>query len=185
MHAQDRLLGLVKAVSLGTEARGGRARMLEVSADGRGQERSENELGTPEGREREPEEEDELEDKVKGEPVDDLDEALDHSEQSENDPISQPLSIILLVVAKQRTERVVGRNNEASKVGKKLTAEVEDDEEEVKSSDTDDGVGLGNTSLLLKVVEGGVFGKLTVELTKVLLSLVLSGHCCLCCSNKW
>jgi len=47
MHAQDRLLGLVKAVSLGTEARGGRARLLEVSADGRGQERSENELGTP------------------------------------------------------------------------------------------------------------------------------------------
>lgn len=177
MHAQDRLLGLVKAVSLGTEARGGRARLLEVSAEGRGQERSEDELGTPEGREREPEEEDELEDKVKGEPVDDLDEALDHGEQSENDPISQPLSIILLGVAKQRTERVVGGNNEASKVGKKLTAEVEDDEEEVESSDTDDGVGLGNTGLLLKVVEGGVFGKLTVELTKVLLSLVLSGHC--------
>jgi hypothetical protein len=176
MHAQNRLLGLVKAVSLGTEARGGRARLLEVSADGRGQERSENELGTPEGREREPEEEDELEDKVKGEPVDDLDEALDHSEQSENDPVSQPLSIILLVVAKQRTERVVGRNNEASKVGKKLTAEVEDDEEEVESTDTNGSVGLRYASGPLEVVKGGVLGQLAIELRKVLLSLVLSGH---------
>jgi hypothetical protein len=177
MHAQDRLLGLVKAVSLGTEARGGRARLLEVSADGRGQERSENELGTPEGREREPEEEDELENKVKGEPVDNLDEALNDGKESENDPISQPLSIILLVVGEESTKRVVAGDDETSKVGKKLAAEVEDDEEEVESSDTDDGVGLGNASLLLKVVEGGVLGELTVELTKVLLGLVLSGHC--------
>ena len=72
-------------------------------------------------------------------------------------------------MAKQRTERVVGGNNEASKVGKKLTAEVEDDEEEVESSDTDDGVGLGNAGLLLKVVEGGVFRKLHNE--KIVVSI--------------
>jgi hypothetical protein len=41
----------------------------------------------PESREREPEEEDELEDVVEGEPVDNLDEALEHGEEGENDPI--------------------------------------------------------------------------------------------------
>jgi len=43
----------------------------------------------PEGREREPEEEDKLEDVVEGEPVDDLNEALNHSEKREDDPVLQ------------------------------------------------------------------------------------------------
>lgn len=47
LNLGDRLLGLVEAVSLGTEARGSRAGLLEVSAEGRGQERSEDELSTP------------------------------------------------------------------------------------------------------------------------------------------
>lgn len=177
LNLGDRLLGLVEAVSLGAEARGSRASLLEVSAEGRGQERSEDELSTPEGREREPEEEDKLEDVVEGEPVDDLDEALNHSEKREDDPVSQPLSIILLVVSEEGTKRVVARDDETSEVGQKLASEVEDNEEEVESADTDGGIGFGNTSLLLEVVEGGVLGELAVELTKVLLSLILGGHC--------
>lgn len=47
LNLGDRLLGLVEAVSLGTEARGSRAGLLEVSAEGRDQERSEDELSTP------------------------------------------------------------------------------------------------------------------------------------------
>lgn len=177
LNLGDRLLGLVEAVSLGAEARGSRASLLEVSAEGRGQERSEDELSTPEGREREPEEEDKLEDVVEGEPVDDLDETLNHSEKREDDPVSQPLSIILLVVSEEGTKRVVARDDETSEVGQKLASEVEDNEEEVESADTDGGIGFGNTSLLLEVVEGGVLGELAVELTKVLLSLILGGHC--------
>lgn len=177
LNLGDRLLGLVEAVSLGAEARGSRASLLEVSAEGRGQERSEDELSTPEGREREPEKEDKLEDVVEGEPVDDLDEALNHCEKREDDPVSQPLSIILLVVSEEGTKRVVARDDETSKVGQKLASEVEDNEEEVESADTDGGIGFGNTSLLLEVVEGGVLGELAVELTKVLLSLILGGHC--------
>lgn len=41
----------------------------------------------PEGGEREPQKEEKLEDEVEGEPVDDLDEALNHGEERENDPI--------------------------------------------------------------------------------------------------
>lgn len=41
----------------------------------------------PEDRQRQPQEEDELEDKVEGEPVDNVDEALEDGEQSEHDPV--------------------------------------------------------------------------------------------------
>ena len=73
----------------------------------------------------------------------------------------QPLGVILLVGGKQRSGGVVGRKNEAGKVGQELAAEVEDDEEEVEGDDADNGVGLGNTSLPLQVVQGGVLGKLS------------------------
>jgi len=177
LHLWDHLFGLIEAVSLGAEARGGRAGLLEVSPKHRGQERSENELSTTESRKREPEEEDELEDEVEGEPVDNLDEALEHSEEREDNPISQPLSIIVLVVGKERSKRVVTGNDESSQVCQKLASEVEDNEEEVESANADGSIGLGDTSLLLEVVKGGVLGKLTVELTQVLCGLVLSGHC--------
>ena len=44
-------------------------------------------LDLPEDGEGEPKEEDELEDKVKGEPVDDVDEAFNDSEEREYDPV--------------------------------------------------------------------------------------------------
>lgn len=72
----------------------------------------------------------------------------------------QPLGIVLLGLGEQGAQRVVGRNHETSKVCEKLATNVEDDQEEVESGNTDDGIGLGNTNLLLEVVKGGVFGKL-------------------------
>lgn len=59
----------------------------------------------PEGREREPEEEDELEDEVKGEPVDNLNEALDHGKERENDPI---LEEQLASPIRRRARRISG-----------------------------------------------------------------------------
>lgn len=69
---------------------------MEIAAQSRGQERTEDNVGTPrwwlvcayarvasnnlpEGRQREPQEEDKLEGVVEGEPVDNTDEALDHT----------------------------------------------------------------------------------------------------------
>lgn len=145
----------------------------------------------PESREREPEEEDELEDVVEGEPVDNLDEALKHGEEGENDPIlknelaatrdqcatgsiqessasrvkeatySQPLSVILLVGSEESGQGVVAGNDETSKVGQELAAQVEDDEEKVESANADGGVGLGDARRLLEVVKGGVLGELS------------------------
>jgi hypothetical protein len=46
----------------------------------------------PEGGECQPQEEDELEDKVEGEPVDNADEALNDGEESEDDPVLKYVS---------------------------------------------------------------------------------------------
>lgn len=73
---------------------------------------------------------------------------------------SQPLGVVLLVRSEQGVQGVVTGNDEAGNVGQKLTAEVEDDEEEVEGGNTDDGVGLGDVGLLLEVVKGGVLGQL-------------------------
>jgi hypothetical protein len=66
-------------------------------------------------------------------------------------------------VGKERSKRVVAGNDESSQVGQKLASEVEDNEEEVESAKADGSIGLGDTSLLLEVVKGGVLGKLLCE----------------------
>lgn len=195
------LIGLVDgSVNLGTKiGRGGAG--PEVSAESGGKERAENNLGAtriefsqnlcirffrnmcnlPEHGERQPQEEDKLEDKVEGEPVDDVKKALNHSKKGEDDPVltyvrifnficylargltktyRQPLRIVILVLSEEGTEGVVSGDDEARKVGQKLTTEVEDDEEEVKSDDANYGISFGNTSLPLQVVKRGVLGQL-------------------------
>lgn len=74
------------------------------------------------------------------------------------------MSVVVLAFTEEGSKGVVARNNEASKVGEKLPTKVEDDEEEVEGDNANNGVGLGNTSLLLEVDEGGVLGELMEEL---------------------
>ncbi len=62
-------------------------------------------------------------------------------------------------------ERIVRGNDEAGDVRKKLTAEVEDDKEEVEGDDANNSVGLGDRGTLLEVIESGVFGKLMVRIS--------------------
>lgn len=73
---------------------------------------------------------------------------------------SQPLGVIFGRGGEESRERVVARDDEASKVGEELAAEVEDDHEEVKSAEANGGVGLGNARGLLDGVEGGILGQL-------------------------
>ena len=63
-------------------------------------------------------------------------------------------------MGEESAQRVVPRNDEASKVGEELASQVEDNEEEVKSTKADDGIGLGDTRSLLEVVQKGVLGQL-------------------------
>lgn len=75
----------------------------------------------------------------------------------------QPLRVVLLVVGEESSEGVVSGDDEASEVGEELATEVEDDEEEVKSTNTDDGIGLGNAGLSLQVVKRGILGQLSLR----------------------
>ena len=142
----------------------------------------------PEHGQGQPQEKDELEDKVEGKPVNNVEEALDDGEEGEDDPVlqterqqiirhqvrddgppwkwgrrgthRQPLRVVIRRGGEEGVERVVARDDEAGKVGEQLAAEVEDDEEEVEGGDADDGVGLGDARRLLEVVEGRVLGQL-------------------------
>jgi hypothetical protein len=79
------LLGLVELASLGAQGRGGG--FGEVASKSRLKERSEDDLSTVEGRKREPKEEDKLENKVEGKPVDNVDEALQDGEEGKHHPV--------------------------------------------------------------------------------------------------
>jgi hypothetical protein len=70
------------------------------------------------------------------------------------------VGVIGLARGEQSLERVVTGNEETSKVDEELASDVEEDEEEVEGTETEDDVDLGDGALLLKVVEGRVLGQL-------------------------
>lgn len=74
---------------------------------------------------------------------------------------------------KQCLERVVGRDDEADGVDEKLGSNVEEDEEEVESTETEDDVNLGYSGLLLKLVEVLISAELLIELGDVILGAIL------------
>lgn len=73
------LLGFAGRVGLGAKVAGGRARVHEVAGESRGEEGAENNVGALKCREREPQQEDELEHVVEGEPVDNANKALNNA----------------------------------------------------------------------------------------------------------
>lgn len=73
---------------------------------------------------------------------------------------SSYLSVICGTSSKQRMKRVISRNQETGKVNQELAGNVEEDEEEVDSYETEDGVDLGDRGLSLEVVEKRVLGEL-------------------------
>jgi len=170
------LLALSEVVGLGPQVGGSRPRLVEVSAKSGLKERSEDDLGTTESGKCQPQQEHKLEGEVEGEPVDDVDQALNHGEESENDPVSEPLGIVILLGGEEGIQGVVSGDDEAGEVGQELASEVEDNEEEVESGEPNGGVDLGDRGLLLKVVEGGILRKLTVELVDITLNTILSRH---------
>ena len=66
------------------------------------------------------------------------------------------LCIICLTGAEQRVQRIVARNDEASKVDKKLASDVEKDEEEIEADETEEGIDFRDRGLPLQIVEGRI-----------------------------
>jgi len=123
-----------------------------------------------------PQDQDELEDVVEWEPVDGIDDALEDGEEGIDNPVRQPLSVINLATAEQCFERIVSRENEASKVDEELSTDVKEDEEEVESEKAEEDIDLGDVGLLLKIVEDGVPAKFLIDLRDLVLCLVLERH---------
>lgn len=137
------------------------------------EEGAEDELGTAGLWESEPEGEEELEGVVEREPVDGVDQGLEDGEEAEYDPVlgigsvkffpanegwtyGQPLGIINLASGEEGIEGVVCWDNKRSEVGEESSAEVEEDEEEVESHNTEDRINLWDGGLPLEVVKDWV-----------------------------
>jgi len=133
-------------------------------------------LGTISDGEGHPEDQDELEYIVEGEPVDSIDQALKDGEEGIDDPVCQPLSVIDLASTEECIQRIVSWDYETGKVDQKFASNVKEDEEEVESDESEEGIDFGDTGLFLEVVEDGVFRKLLVELRDLVLSLILERH---------
>jgi hypothetical protein len=153
------LLRLGGGIGLSTEVGRGRS-AREEAAQHRLEERVEDNLSAVGLGERHPQNEDELEDVVEGEPVGGIDGTLNNSEEGVNNPVRQPLSIICLARGEHGIERVVARNQETGKVDEELASDVEEDQEGVDSDQAEDDIDLRNGGLALQVVEDRVLGEL-------------------------
>jgi len=174
----SRLLAFQSSIGFVADiARGGTLCLtLEEAGKQRVEERSEDNLGAIRDGKGHPQDQNELEDVVEGEPVDSIDDALKDGEESIDNPICQPLSIVNLAAAEQRLQGVVSRDDEAGEVDQKLAANVEEDKEEVETDEAEKDVDLGDIGLLLEIVEDGVLAKLLIDLRDLLLGLVLERH---------
>ena len=99
--------------------------LVEEAAEERLEERVEDNLGTTSLGQGHPEHKDELEGVVEGEPVDGVDGALKNGQEGVSDPVGQPVGVIGLGLGEQSLERVVTRDDEASKVDEELASDVE------------------------------------------------------------
>lgn len=70
------------------------------------------------------------------------------------------MRIVVLGRREQGLQGEVARDDEAGEVGQELTAEVENDEEQVQRDEAQGGVRLGDGGALLEIVEHGVLGQL-------------------------
>lgn len=109
------------------------------------------------------EEQDGLEEPVEGDPVEDgIAPELDNREGSVDDPVGEEVGVVGCALGLKGLEGVVARDNQRGKVGEKLanSAQVQEHEESVEDSQSNDTVRLGNTGLGLKLLEDGEFFKL-------------------------
>lgn len=67
-------------------------------------------------------------------PVSHTEDGLENTEETEEHPVGNPLSVIGLGSGKESMQRVVTRDNESGKVSERLASKVEDDEEEVEDA---------------------------------------------------
>lgn len=113
-------------------------------------------------RELEPEDEDALEGKVPGEVIehDAEGEALEEVEEAKDDPVCEPLDIVLVTGALEGLDGEEGREGPADKVGDGGRECVDAVKNGEQDDGTEEGVALGHLGTLLERVQDGVLGEL-------------------------
>jgi len=174
--SRNRLLAFESGVRLASDICGSATSLAEEAGEDRLQDRPEDDLGTIGHWKGHPQNQDELENVVEGEPVDGINHALENSEEGIDDPVRQPLGIINFAGTEQCFQRIVSWNYESCEVYKKFASNVEEDEEEVQADKAQEGVDLGDIGLSLEIVEGRVLGELLIDLRDLVLGLILERH---------
>ena len=129
-------------------------------------------LGASELRAHEPRDEESLANKVEGEVVEDRPESggFNKVEETEDDPVSQPLLIVVLSRALQSLHAQVSGDGPSDQVGqgRGQAKEVEKDQKDESSGGGEDTVDLGDSGLFLGLVQDGVLGEVLVQPDSVL-----------------
>lgn len=124
-------------------------------------------LSTSGGREHEPDGEKGLENKVHRNPVENRPQThgLDEVERTKDDPIGQPLLVIVGLRRLNGQDGKISGESPADEVGDGLgkAKHIEEDEKDRGETKGDDTVGLGDLGLLLKLTEDWVLVKLGIE----------------------
>lgn len=154
---------IASRVDLGAEIGSGCTSARKVAGEYWLDERAEDNLGATSLGKSKPEDSNEFEGEIEGEPVNSIDGTLKYSEEREYNPVRKPLGIVAFADAKQRFERIVTRNHETSKVSQELTADVEEDEEKVECDQSEEDVDFWEASLLLEVVQSLILRKLLIN----------------------
>jgi len=122
-----------------------------------------------------PDDEHGLEDKVIGQIVQQRPqhEALQEVERPEDDPVAQPLDIIIVSWALEGLEGQIRWNGPSDEVRDGVGEWVDEKEDRAKDNSSDHTPRLWNIGPLLQMSEDGVFAELLVELGNIVLRLVL------------
>lgn len=162
-------------LSLSPEVGGGGTAGEMTSEDGL-EERREDKLGAASLGKSHPQDEDKLKEIVEWEPVSSANSTLDDGEESEHNPVGQPLGIVNSSTGKERLDGVVSGDDKSGSVDKEFSGNIEKHEEEVDTNNSEEGVDFGDGGLTLEVVKNGVFGELLINLSNLMLGTVLERH---------
>lgn len=165
---------LVSVLRVGCRHRGHSSREAEVQDDGL-QSGVVDGLCSSESGELKPDDECRLEGKVPGNVVENDREgqALKEVEETEDDPVGEPLDIVVGGGGLDGLEGEISWESPADEIGDGLRGSVEGMENDDEDDEANGGVDLGDLSSLLKVVESGELCELLVELVDVDGGLVL------------
>jgi len=173
----SRLQGLVRSrIDLGSQVGSSCTGSREVAGEYWLNEGAEDNLGSTSDWECEPKNKNELECVVEWEPVNGVDGALEDGEESKDNPVGKPLSVIGFADTEQCLQRIIPWDHEPSNICQKLPGDIKEDKGEVQGDQSEKGVDLRDGGLFLQVVQSWVLGKLLINLSDVALRFVLEGR---------